>query len=75
MSINDDQIKIMELKIGKFHLGNGDYLVFRFPEDYPKEELDYVAGWFFDKFPELSSKALLIAGDIKIYVAHVGGDK
>jgi len=67
----EEKLRVLELKLGKFHLGENDYLVLKFPEDTGDTQLHYFSDWVKERFPQLAPKVLIIGGDVKIYVAHV----
>ena len=68
--MNEEQIKILSLKIGRINLGDGDYLVIKFPENTDTATLDKSADLIIRNFPELAHRIILCGGDIKIFVVH-----
>ena len=68
--MNEEKLKVIEMKIGKIKLEEGDYLVFRFPDDADIQWLDRASKYLENNFPDLAKRTIIMNSNVKIYVIH-----
>lgn len=69
--IGEQQIEILKVEIGKLNLGEGDYLVLKFPDETPFiERIEGLAYQLKEALPELANKIILVVDDVELYVVH-----
>ena len=68
--MNEEKLKVIEMKIGKIKLEEGDYLVFRFPDHADFKWLNNAENYLKNNFPDLAKRTIIMNSNVKIYVIH-----